>query len=160
MSIDKQNALIWKHTHRDFKGVQDGRKSIMILRNGGSTIVPLDCLTDEERVKLLADAEKRELKTAAPTMNEVKNIMPAVLAALDDLKSTLVHPEPHSVTYGKKYAKVITNGSVYAFIDEHGNIYKPAGWKAPAKQIRGNIFNDDNYSIGKAFGRYGVAYLR
>jgi hypothetical protein len=49
--------------------------------------------------------------------------------------------------------------SAYAFLDREGNIYKPDGWNRPAKHVRGNIY-DTNYSIGKAFGPYGVAYLR
>ncbi len=33
--------------------------------------------------------------------------------------------------------------SVFAFINpENGDIYKPAGWNAPAKGVRGNIFNE------------------
>jgi hypothetical protein len=44
---------------------------------------------------------------------------------------------------GRKYAKLFTGGSVVAFIDmNNGDIYKPAGWKAPAKHVRGNIFSD------------------
>jgi len=91
--------------------------------------------------------------------SKVEVIMPNVLAALDELKADQVHPKNHEVSYGKKYAKITHDGSVYAFLDADGNIYMPAGWKAPAKHVRGSIF-DENYSIGKAFGRYGVAYLR
>lgn len=39
-----------------------------------------------------------------------------------------------------------------------GDVFKPAGYKAPARHARGNIFNDDNGL--KCCGRYGVAYLR
>ena len=42
-----------------------------------------------------------------------------------------------------KYIRIwYTSGnqkSVYAFVDYDGNIYKPAGWKSPAKGIRGHI---------------------
>jgi hypothetical protein len=49
---------------------------------------------------------------------------------------------------GKRWVKVIDRdgqgGSVFCFIDPiSGDIYKPAGWNAPAKGKRGNI-NDDN----------------
>lgn len=51
-----------------------------------------------------------------------------------------------SVQTGKKYHKIVqdSNGqlSVYAFVDGYGNVFKPAGWKAPAKHIRGNIFSE------------------
>lgn len=44
-----------------------------------------------------------------------------------------------------KYTRIwYTSGSqksVYAFVDYNGNIYKPAGWKAPAQGIRGHIDN-------------------
>ena len=42
----KLNA-IWKHTHRDYKGESDGVRSILICRNG-TTSVPLENLTDAE----------------------------------------------------------------------------------------------------------------
>lgn len=47
--------------------------------------------------------------------------------------------------------------SVAAFIDNDGNILKPASWKAPAKGIRGNIFNDADRAIDQS--GY-VVYLR
>ena len=40
-------AAIWGATHKDFKGRIDGVRMIMVLR-GGSCLVPLDVLTDEE----------------------------------------------------------------------------------------------------------------
>ena len=53
-----------------------------------------------------------------------------------------------------------TNGSVHCFIDmANGNILKADGWKRPAPQVRGSIFNA-NFDIGKAVGEYGAAYLR
>lgn len=64
---------------------------------------------------------------------------------------------------GPKYIRVIArmphdkSGSAHSFIDYAGNIYKTAGWKAPAKGIRGSIF-DENYSIGKGVTVYGAAY--
>lgn len=64
---------------------------------------------------------------------------------------------------GRKYIKlVVASGgqrSVYCFLDMEGNIYKAATWKAPAKHIRGSVF-DESYSWGKALGMYGAAYLR
>lgn len=60
---------------------------------------------------------------------------------------------------GKKYIKVIENGgSVYCFIDKvTGDIYKPAGWNAPAKHARGNILRDD---FMNCVTKYGIVYLR
>jgi hypothetical protein len=63
---------------------------------------------------------------------------------------------------GRKYIKLVSNRhgrSVYCFIDLNGNIYKAASWKAPAKHIRGSVF-EPNFSFGWALGQYGAAYLR
>jgi hypothetical protein len=47
---------------------------------------------------------------------------------------------------GKRWAKVITTQpqrSVFCFVDPaNGDIYKPAGWNAPAKGKRGNIYDE------------------
>ena len=43
---------------------------------------------------------------------------------------------------GEAFLKTL-RGSVFAFVDKvTGDIYKPAGYNAPAKGIRGNIFDD------------------
>lgn len=73
---------------------------------------------------------------------------------------------PYSVAsadIGKKFIKIVVDSrgsrSVYAFLDMNGNIYKSASWKAPAKHIRGSIFDKD-FGWGSALGPYGAAYLR
>jgi hypothetical protein len=60
MTKDKQLALIYRHTHRDYRGTINGEKSIMTLRNGGSTIVPLSALTDDEIAGALPYALRKE----------------------------------------------------------------------------------------------------
>ena len=43
---------------------------------------------------------------------------------------------------GGKYYKIIEQTpyeSVHSFVDEEGNVYKPAGWKSPAKGIRARL---------------------
>lgn len=57
--------------------------------------------------------------------------------------NTELHPK-YEFSEGKKWVKVIrkdaSSRSVFCFIDpETGDIYKPAGWNAPAKGIRSNI---------------------
>ena len=40
---------IWRETHRDYKGkMPNGTKTIMVLRQGGSCLVALANLTDQE----------------------------------------------------------------------------------------------------------------
>jgi len=41
-------AKIYRFTHRDYKGKINGVKTILVLRNGGTTLVALDSLTDAE----------------------------------------------------------------------------------------------------------------
>lgn len=57
----KQQALaqIWRETHRDYKGMIDGKRTIMIYRQG-TRLVLLDNLTEAEiadRVKGYVPAE-------------------------------------------------------------------------------------------------------
>lgn len=52
-----------------------------------------------------------------------------------------------TVKRGRKFFKIIQNyggngGSVHAFIDGGGNVYKAASWNAPAKGIRFNLHRD------------------
>lgn len=56
-------------------------------------------------------------------------------------------PDGYTFSYipGAKYARVCQqfrnndNRSAFAFVDGEGNIYKPAGWKGPAKGVRANL---------------------
>lgn len=66
---------------------------------------------------------------------------------------------------GKRYIRIVRSDesgvqrSVHCFIDTtNGDVLKAAGWKAPAKHARGNIFDEQN-GLGK-MGEYGPAYLR
>ena len=57
------------------------------------------------------------------------------------------------LSQGRKYIKVIQNGSVWGFIAvtdgvlkgityKFGDVFKAAGWRAPAKHVRGSIYLD------------------
>lgn len=53
-------ALIYRHTHKDFKGNRpDFGKSVLVFRDG-TCLVPLDQLTDEEIADKLPGALKKE----------------------------------------------------------------------------------------------------
>ena len=59
------------------------------------------------------------------------------------------------VKFGRKYTKVIQGNSVWGFIAnddgvlkgipyKKGDVFKAAGWRAPAKHVRGSIFSTEN----------------
>lgn len=68
-----------------------------------------------------------------------------------------------SWTQGKKYIRVTVShpsgqaGSAFCFIDQDGNIYKPASYNVPAKGVRGTIHNVDP---NKLDGSTGWLYRR
>ncbi len=69
---------------------------------------------------------------------------------------------------GRKYTKVIQGNSVWGFIAKadgvvkglpckKGDVFKPAGWRGPARYTRGNIFDKS----GQNYFRWtGPNYLR
>ena len=68
-----------------------------------------------------------------------------------------------SISWGNRYAKIVEkrlgNTSVFGFVDlTNGNILMAASWKAPAKGVRGNIYDKSTWK--KAVTPYGMAYLR
>ena len=59
-----------------------------------------------------------------------------------------------NVRSGRKFDKVVSNGSVWGFVAKtngvlkgipyfFGDVFKPAGWRAPAKHVRGSIFSSE-----------------
>lgn len=63
---------------------------------------------------------------------------------------------------GPRYIRIVKETKVgrssWAFIDKtNGDILKAAGWKAPAKGARANLFNKNSWHNIDA---YGPAYLR
>jgi hypothetical protein len=61
---------------------------------------------------------------------------------IDGLNAKLSDYGVFDVRPGKKYDKIAVTPHrssqtfVYAFVDTDGNVYKAAGWKAPAKGVR------------------------
>ena len=57
MTREQKLRLVWKHTHRDYKGTMNGERTIMVYRQG-TCLVLLKDLTDAE----IEDRLPRELK--------------------------------------------------------------------------------------------------
>lgn len=95
---------------------------------------------------------------------------------LRDMRKTIIRKDG-----GRKFMRVVraeiyngsneeTHCSVHCFVAledgynknmghwKAGDVFKPAGWKAPARAARGNIF-DDNNGLGR-MGPYGPGYNR
>lgn len=53
MTRDEQLKAIWRTTHRDYRGMLDGQRTILVLRQGGTHLVPLTNLTDDEIARKL-----------------------------------------------------------------------------------------------------------
>lgn len=82
-----------------------------------------------------------------------------------DVSCPTLDREPKAVVGGRKYIKIASIGpdgesrSVFCFVNkENGDVLKAAGWKAPAKGARGNIF-DENNGLGR-IDQYGPGYNR
>lgn len=60
LSREQQLRLIYRHTHKDYKGEINGVKGILVLRQSGSCSVPLEQLTDAEIADRLPYAMKKE----------------------------------------------------------------------------------------------------
>jgi hypothetical protein len=64
---------------------------------------------------------------------------------------------------GTKYDRIVSTpvgssyASAFAFVDVDGNVYKTAGWKAPAKGIR---FTSVNSALCKADPYTSFLYIR
>lgn len=57
MTRDEALNAIWRYTHKDYRGMIDGERTILTLRQGGTTLVCLKDLTDEEIARKLPRAK-------------------------------------------------------------------------------------------------------
>lgn len=65
MTREQKLALIYRHTHKDFKGRMNGERNILVLRAGGTTLIPLSALTDAEIAAKFPYARSKEMDRLA-----------------------------------------------------------------------------------------------
>ena len=113
---------------------------------------------------------------AAQTVPNFDDALAAFVAGVQEMIDTHfaanyknLSPNKLSVQRGKRYVKIVTTcinasdgsegqRSVWGFIDNsNGDILKAAGWKAPAKHARGNIFSANQF---ENVNEHGPNYLR
>jgi len=75
------------------------------------------------------------------------------------------YANPVETEAGSKFVRVVTSTagsrSCYCFVEKAtGNILKSAGWKAPAKGARGNIYDAKSYEAARASLSTGWLYAR
>ena len=101
---------------------------------------------------------------ATPTFDEA---LAAFMTHITDVKEAdraerfaNLPPTVYTIQKGIKNIRIVENdSSVFCFIRKaDGAVLKAAGWKAPAKHVRGTIFTDDPKGYG--VGLYGADYLR
>ena len=107
----------------------------------------------------------KTMNTISQQMIKYKNL---IISKYDEFMKrnnfTEINACDFEIREGKKYFKIIkrnrigTSASVHSFVNkENGDIYKFASANAPAKHVRGNIFNNNG---ADALSCYHVKYLR
>jgi hypothetical protein len=118
------------------------------------------------------------MQTLTSSATDIKLIENRIYALCDALVSNYVRMYPRSTTNiwfevskGKKYYKILQKdqtanntigGSVHAFVDTEGNVYKPAGWRGPAKIVRYNLLDEQSFAscLSKADWAGGYLYIK
>ena len=102
----------------------------------------------KERVDLLLDGIKKDYANWGNDIDTLDEPQKSIrLKMIDEFNNGL------RLSHGRKYIKVIQNGSVWGFIAvtdgvlkgipyKFGDVFKAAGWRAPAKHVRGSIYLD------------------
>jgi hypothetical protein len=108
---------------------------------------------------LLFEQDGRFIKRANQFLMKVQSMSDKYMAkTYDNLQAPKFY-----FTKGSRYWKVVrqddTGGkSVHLFLDtSNGDVLKAAGWRAPAKHARGNIYKPD-FGMG-GVTPYGAKYL-
>lgn len=72
MTITRKNleALVWRHTHRDFRGRTDGVRHVLTQNptHGGTESWPLSAFTEEQLMTKLPRSEREQLEEKPETV--------------------------------------------------------------------------------------------
>ncbi len=60
---------------------------------------------------------------------------------------------------GQKYSRIVSGGSVHAFVDNDGLLYKSQGWKAPAKDARFDLMDPESFANMAKVVRWSGGHL-
>jgi len=106
--------IIWRHTHRDFRGTITGTKTVLTLREGGTTLVDLASLTDAEIADKLKDLpgwylEDGWIRRVYKTDGWPTTLM--LVNAIGYLSEAAYHHPDLSVTWGRITVKLSTHSA-------------------------------------------------
>ena len=156
-----------KITGYDFASIADRDRRAAVTKQNNKRIGELNVLLrgldcDETSVALdiLEESGLGALRTWADRDAKACTLEDAVAALLTTIDGANKGQKPVEIKKGRKYIKVIADGSAWCFIDADGDIFKASSWSAPAKHARGNVFNGREGDI-QSFGctNHGPRYL-
>ena len=116
-------------------------------------------MLNEFQVRVLSEAQ--DAKFDKGMKNLIKYIEKLWLDSAKRMGYNTDNKPEYSYTMGKKYARLVVEPypgqkSVWCFVNvENGDVLKAAGWKGPAKGVRGNIYDKKSW---KGFSEYGPQY--
>ena len=104
-----------------------------------------------EALSNLMGGIKEDYKNWGSDINDLDEPQKSIrLKMIDEFNRNL------DVKSGRKFDKITSNGSVWGFVAKDdgvlkgiphkmGDVFKAAGWRAPAKWARGSIFSDKKF---------------
>lgn len=115
-------------------GVFDTGYAAVQWSNGHTDMVP-QALFGTPRCRVEAPKTKASLDAAIADY----------IARLTEQATRKGYGDSYTAEMGRRYVRIVhtdSSGSRFAlaFIDGNGDIYKPHGWKGPAKGVRGNVY--------------------
>lgn len=122
--------LLWKDTHRDYKGKVDGKKSVLVLDKGRTVSSPIKSLSDEKVLKLLRSNSREKVLKMAST-GRIAADFAATLRSLKVGDEVLVDStelrKPREVKITRIEEKEVGNSQFYRAYTTGGRTRGPSG---------------------------------